>query len=183
MSHAILSDADHELLYATQKRLMSLPPERIVEVQTRPPAPIQSLQSALKGDPAAVRAAVLAFLKAINELCDGALRQQGKVNLSAVQAAEDGFAVLAERFALGTEDPTAYLRALRDARAKERNLDVAAIEAMLRARAAARADKDFDAADRLQRELVAQGVVLLDHASGSDWTLSSAAAADGSEKP
>lgn len=172
MSSSILSEAEREYLYTTRKRLNDLPSERIVAVQTPPAAALTRVRTALSGESATVREAVLAFLKAVNELCDSALRKHGRVNLSAVQAAEAGFVAIADELQLGTEDPAAYLRALRDARAAERQLDVPAIEAAIRARAAARAAKDFETADRLQRELLARGVVLLDHAHGTDWTLS-----------
>lgn len=178
MSDAILSEAEQEHLYSTRKRLMDLPRERIVDVQSPPAAALTHVLSALAGKPAAVREAVLGFLKAVNELCDGVLRKQGRVNLSAVEAAEEGFVVLAEQLHLGTEDPVVYLRALRDSRAVERKLDVPAVEAMIRKRAAARAAKDFETADILQRKLLAQGVVLLDHAHGSDWTLAGAEPTD-----
>jgi cysteinyl-tRNA synthetase len=169
MSPRIISDAEHEHLHATRKRLMDLPAERIIDVQT-PPAAALTLASA-HGETAQLREAVLAFLRAVNELCDGVLRKQGRANRSAVQAAEAGFALLAAELELGTEEPVAYLRGVRDARAAARQLDVAAVEAAIAARAAARASKDFATADRLQRELVAQGVVLHDHAHGTDWSL------------
>lgn len=171
MSNSLLSDAEHESLYATRKRLIDLPPDRIIDVQTAPATPLKQLREALDAAPASARETVLGFLKAVNELCDGGLRKQGRVNLSAVQAAEEGFGLLAARFKLGTEDPAAHLRALRDARAAARSLDVSVVEETIRARAAARAAKDFDTADRLQRELLAQGVILLDNAHGSEWTL------------
>lgn len=170
MSKPLLSDAERESLYATRKRLIDLPHERIIDVQTAPVAALK-LRQALGEAQTSARDAVLAFLKAVNELCDGVLRKHGRVNLSAVQAAEDGFGVLAEQFQLSSEDPTSSLRALRDARAVERNLDVSAIEDAIGTRAAARVAKDFDTADRLQQELLARGVVLLDHTHGSDWSL------------
>ncbi len=172
MPNSIISEAERESLFATRKRLMNLPPERIIFVQTAPAAPLREVLSALDGEPAAAHDAVLAFLKAVNELCDGVLRKQGRANLSAVQAAEEGFDILAARLGLGTDDPDVFLRALRDRRAAERELDVSAIDAAIGARAAARTAKDFETADRVQRELLAQGVILLDHANGSDWTLS-----------
>ncbi|HEY6880596.1 MAG TPA: hypothetical protein VI299_21375 [Polyangiales bacterium] len=171
MSSSILSPAEDEYLYITRKRLLDLPRERIIDVQTPPAASLTQLLSVLDDEHEAVRHAVLGFLKAVNELCDGVLRKQGRVNLSAVQAAEEGFLSMAEQLQLGTEDPSTYLRALRDSRAAERSLDVPAIEAAIRARTAARAAKDFETADRLQRELLAQGVLLRDHPHGSDWTL------------
>lgn len=169
MSNSVLSEAEHESLYATRKRLSDVPPERIIDVQTAPVTALR-LREALDAGVAA-HDGVLAFLKAVNELCDGALRKQGRVNLSAVQAAEEGFSLVAARFELGTDDPASYLRALRDARASALRLDVAAIEEAIRARTVARGAKDFDTADRLQRELLVQGVTLLDHASGTEWTL------------
>jgi cysteinyl-tRNA synthetase len=174
MRQSLLTEAEYESLYVARKRLMELPPERIIDVQSAPATALSQLHQALGGSPAAVRGAVLDFLRAVHELCDGAWRKQGRVNVSAVEAAEEGFSVLAARLNLDTEDPVTHLRAVRQARAAARNLDVPAVEGAVRARAAARAAKDFDTADRLQRELVAQGVVLLDHEHGSDWTLADA---------
>ncbi|MBM4280147.1 MAG: hypothetical protein FJ137_05125 [Deltaproteobacteria bacterium] len=171
MSQSILSADEHESLYVARKRLIDLPPERIIDVQTAPPAALKQLAPSLQGESTLVRDTVLAFVKAVNELCDGVLRKQGKVNRSAVEAAEAGFELLARQLQLGTDDPGTYLRALRNDRAAARKLDVPAIEAAIRARAAARAAKDFATADRLQRELLLQGVILWDHANGSDWTL------------
>ncbi|HEX5657777.1 MAG TPA: hypothetical protein VFX59_11310 [Polyangiales bacterium] len=172
MSTRILSDAEHEFFYITRKRLADLPPKRIINVQTPPALALTHVFAALEGgEPAVVREAVLEFIKGVNELCDGALRKHGRVNLSAVEAAQDGFAALAEQLQLGTEDPATYLRTVRDARAAARQLDVVAVEAAIRTRAEARAAKDFETADRLQRELVGQGVMLLDNAEGTEWTL------------
>lgn len=171
MPQSILSEAERESLLIARVRLMKLPPERIVDAQTAPTAPLKHLFDALDGDAATMREAVLAFIKAVNELCDGALRKQGRVNVSAVEAAEHGFDALADRLALSMTDPVASLRALRDSRALARQLDVAAIDAAVRDRAAARQSKDFDAADRLHLELRALGVVVVDDADGSDWTL------------
>lgn len=172
MSDVIISQDEREALFTTRLRLLNLPAERIVGAQT---APATALRLQLSGEPATVRESVLAFLRAVNELCDGVQRKQSRgVNVSAVQAAQDGFGVLMDRLRLSDQDPATWLRALRDTRAAERKLDVAAIDATISARSAARSAKDFETADRLQRELLAQGVVLLDHAQGSEWTLSTA---------
>ena len=58
-----------------------------------------------------------------------------------------------------------------ESRAAERQLDVPAIDGAVRARATARLTRDFDTADRLHRELLALGVVVVDDGDGSDWTL------------
>jgi cysteinyl-tRNA synthetase len=176
---AMLEGAERalEYLYATRKRLADLPEARIIPVQTAPPLELSELRYALASalnDELDVPRALLAltpFLKSVNELCDGALRKQGRVNQSAVEAAEDGFATIKGLFGIGGEEPARFLRALRDVRARARQLDIGAIEAKLQARVHARAARDFVTADRLQAELLAQGVTLLDHANGTDWTI------------
>lgn len=166
-----------EYLYATKKRLSELPKERVIEVQTAPALGLTDLPyalgSALDADldvPLALTH-VHSFLKAVNELCDAALRKQGKVNRSAVQAAEEGLATIKGLLGLGAEDTTRFLRRVRDRRARARGLDLDQVEAKIQARVKARAHKDFSRADSLQSELTEQGIVLLDHARGTDWTL------------
>lgn len=179
MSASFLKDAERESLLMTRLRLNKLPPERIIDVQTAPPDVLKQPFDGVSGDGDDARAAVLVFLKAVNELCDGALRKQGRVNRSAVDAVEYGFSVLATRFGLSTADAAAELRALRDTRAAARQLDIAAIDAAVAARAAARQAKDFEAADRIHRDLVAQGVIVVDDKDGSAWTLAADATSEG----
>lgn len=175
----MLEDAERKLeyLYATRKRLTDLPEARIIPVQTAPVLELSELRYALgralnnELDLPSALLAVTPFLKSVNELCDGALRKQGRVNQSAVEAAEDGFATIKGLFGLGGEEPARFLRGLRDARAQARQIDTHAVEAKIQARAAARATKDFVTADRLQSELVEQGISLLDHAGETDWTI------------
>jgi cysteinyl-tRNA synthetase len=169
MSPSILSEAERESLLLARVRLMKLPAERIIDVQTAPTAALKQLLDALHGDQANVHDAVVAFTKGVNELCDGALRKHGRVNVSAVQAAEEGFEALTTQFEL--DDPVASLRALRDSRAAARRLDVKSIDEAVRARATARQNKAFDTADRLHRELREKGVVVIDDNDGSHWTL------------
>jgi hypothetical protein len=166
-----------EYLYATKKRLGELPKERIIDVQTAPAAGLTDLPyaigSAIDADldlPVALTA-VLGFLKSVNELCDFALRKQGKVNRSAVQAAEEGLSTIKGLLGLGGGDAARFLRSVRDKRAKARGIDAAEVEEKIRARVKARAQKDFATADRLQTELTAQGITLLDRVGGTEWTL------------
>ena len=59
-------------------------------------------------------------------------------------------------------EPKAFLQA-------GAGVDEAAIAQRIAARAAAKAAKDFALADRIRQELLAQGVVLKDTASGTSW--------------
>ncbi|MDL2290797.1 cysteine--tRNA ligase, partial [Desulfovibrio sp. OttesenSCG-928-F20] len=67
--------------------------------------------------------------------------------------------------------PTAFLADLRDCRAKRANIDMAAVDALLRQRAEARNNKDFAASDALRDELAALGVVVRDSAQGQLWDI------------
>ena len=59
-------------------------------------------------------------------------------------------------------DPTAYLQS-------GAGLDEAAIQAQIQARADAKKAKNFAEADRIRNELLAQGIVLKDSATGTTW--------------
>jgi cysteinyl-tRNA synthetase len=66
--------------------------------------------------------------------------------------------------------PTAYLAERRDRLVKRKGIDVAAIDASIAARTAARASKDFTRADAIRAELAGRGIELLDRPDGStDW--------------
>ena len=62
------------------------------------------------------------------------------------------------------DDPQAFLQAGVSA-----GLDVAAVQAQIDARAAAKAAKDWAEADRIRQALLAQGIVLKDSAAGTTW--------------
>jgi cysteinyl-tRNA synthetase len=164
-------------LYATARRFAELPAERIAPVQTAPSEALLSISAALSHalendlDTPAALVAVDSFLLAVNAMCDAALRKQGRVNRSAVEAAESGFAALSRLLGLGAEDPVRFLLRVRTRRAKQQRIDVIAVERKVVERTAARSAKDFERADRLQAELLALGVSLLDGPAGTTWAL------------
>ena len=67
------------------------------------------------------------------------------------------------------QDAAAYLRARRDRLVRRNAIDTAQIQSKLDARVAARAAKDFKAADDLRAELGTLGIELLDTPQGTDW--------------
>jgi cysteinyl-tRNA synthetase len=72
---------------------------------------------------------------------------------------------------LGDADPASFLDAQRDLRLKARGLDKAKIEALLTARATAKANKDFAAADAARADLTALGLEVKDTPDGVEWNL------------
>jgi cysteinyl-tRNA synthetase len=73
-----------------------------------------------------------------------------------------------------TQEPAAYLRERRERLVKAKKIDVAAVEAKLAERKAARAEKNFARADEIRKELAAMGVELLDTPAGTDWRIADA---------
>ena len=164
-------------LYKTRRRLEGLPPKRVVEDDKPVAAEIAgfsiALRDALDDDlnmPVAL-AKLADFLKAVNELCDGAMKKKGKASRRSVAQARVGFRALEAELGLGAEQPNVILSRIRDRRAKARGLNAAAIEKRIADRTEARKLKDFAEADRIRDELSAQGVELLDGPEGTGWTI------------
>ncbi|RLB43699.1 MAG: cysteine--tRNA ligase, partial [Deltaproteobacteria bacterium] len=111
------------------------------------------------------------FLKAVNELCDQAMKKKGKAARSAVEQAHAGFRALEAELGVGAEPADVILLRIRDRGAKARGLDAATIEQRIADRTEARKSKDFAEADRVRDELAAQGVELLDGPEGTGWTI------------
>jgi len=164
-------------LYKTKQRLEGLPPKRVVDGDTPAPPEIAGFAGALRQSldddlnmPVAL-AKVADFLKAVNELCDQAMKKKGKAARGSVEQAQAGFRALETELGLGAEPADVILLRIRDRRARERGLEAAAIEQRIADRTEARKSKDFAAADRIRDELAAQGVELLDGAEGTRWTI------------
>ena len=86
----------------------------------------------------------------------------GEVNRSASAERAGLLKALGGLLGLLQTDPTVYLQA-------GAGLDEAAIQAQIQARADAKKAKNFAEADRIRNELLAQGIVLKDSATGTTW--------------
>jgi cysteinyl-tRNA synthetase len=164
-------------LYATKRRLEGLPSNRVADDGTPTPGEIASFGEALRESldddlnmPVAL-AKLADFLKAINELCDQAMKKKGKASRRSMEHAEAGFRALQSELGLGAERAEAILGRIRDRRARARGLEAAAIEQRIADRAEARNSRKFDEADRIRDELAALGVELLDGAERTGWTI------------
>ena len=164
-------------LYKTKQRIAELPDKRIVDGEAAVPPELAAfageLRQALDDDlnmPVAL-AKLADFLKAVNELCDQAMRKKGKAPRASVDAAQRGFEALTAELGIGAEDPAAILVRVRDRRAAARGIEAGWVEERIQARAEARKSKDFAEADRIRDELVARGVELLDSAEGTGWSI------------
>ena len=164
-------------LYKTKQRLEELPPNRVVDTDVPAQSEIagftESLRESLDDDlnmPIAL-AKLADFLKAVNELCDQAMKKKGKVARSAVEQAQAGFRALELELGIGVDSAQVILLRIRDRGAKARGLDAAAIEQQIADRTKARESKDFAEADRIRDHLVGQGVELLDGPEATGWTI------------
>ncbi|MBO4318501.1 MAG: cysteine--tRNA ligase [Mailhella sp.] len=70
---------------------------------------------------------------------------------------------------IGGADPEARLSQLRDLRARRAGIDVSRLEVLLTARAEARKNKDFAAADAIREEIAALGAEVRDTPQGQVW--------------
>ena len=75
------------------------------------------------------------------------------------------------RLGLFGQDPAAFLTAMRDQKARRRQLDTAQVETLMEQRAEARRNKDFARSDALRDELAALGVLVRDTPQGQQWDL------------
>ncbi|HEY6728971.1 MAG TPA: cysteine--tRNA ligase [Polyangiaceae bacterium] len=171
------AEARLEYIYATRQRLAAIPEGRIRDAEEPAPAEITEfaarLAHALDDDlntPVALAHAA-SLLKAVNELCDRAQAKKGSVSRAAVAASEAAFDALETRLGIGSQDPAAFSNRVRDRRAIKLGIENAAVEARIRDRAQARADKDFARSDQIRDELAGWGVELLDRPDGTDWRL------------
>jgi cysteinyl-tRNA synthetase len=111
------------------------------------------------------------FLHLLNQhLADKKALKKPGAKAQAKQAASD-LRRLASIFGLFQQDPATYLTGLRDLRVRLLSLDPAAIEAEIKARADARAAKDFQKADAIRAALTEKKVILEDTPAGTVWRI------------
>jgi cysteinyl-tRNA synthetase len=117
--------------------------------------------------PAAV-GALSPALKALNDLLHtrAGRRTKGRPSLIASYRAALSY-VLGDLLGFPTHEPESALASLRAAALRRAGLTEEALGERVAARAEARANKDFAAADAVRAELAAKGVFLMDAASGS----------------
>lgn len=133
-----------------------------------------------------------AFLAAMEDDCNtaaalgqvfGTVRLMNRVLEDKALKSKQGVADLLAAFARSAErwaavlgvfgaEPEAFLRELRDTRARRKGLNAARVEALLAERTDARAAKDFARADAARDELTALGVQVRDTPAGPVWDIS-----------
>lgn len=73
--------------------------------------------------------------------------------------------------ALFDEEPHQFLNEVKTTLLKKRNIDPAAVEEIIAKRAEARANKDWESADKYRDELTAMGIEFSDKADGVEWSV------------
>lgn len=164
-------------LYETKQRVATIPEKRIKDVEDPAPQPIVEfpvkLKEALDDDlnmPVAI-AVMTELLKTANELVDKAKGKKGKVSRMALDQLEVAFVALEAELGLGSDDADAILLRIRDRRAAAAGIDDAYVQEQIQARAAARADKEFEKADAIRAALTEKGVELHDAPTGTSWSM------------
>jgi cysteinyl-tRNA synthetase len=127
------------------------------------------LYASLDDDFNTAQALALAFelARALNRLAGHkkAKRKAGPIAALALRAFDRFSAALN----LLGDTPRAFLEEVKRKRLSPLGLSVAAVEAMIAERAAARAAKDWAASDRLRDALDAQGISVMDTPTGAEW--------------
>ncbi|MCA9713182.1 MAG: class I tRNA ligase family protein, partial [Myxococcales bacterium] len=119
---------------------------------------------------AAALAALSAPLSELNRLLDLPGKKRKKHRASVARMLAD-LETVARILGVFGREPSAYLSARRGLKVARIGLDTAKVEALMQARQAARADKDWARADAAREELLALGVEVQDGPSGSTWSV------------
>lgn len=167
-----------EYLYETQRKLATIPPARVLDGPGDAPQGLLGFAEALRGGlnddlnmPIAL-AAMSELLATVNEACDRAMRKKGKIDRASIEAAERAFGALTAVLGLGGGDADAVLTRIRDRRAASVGITPEFVQQKIEERANARAEKEFERADGIRKELAERGVELHDSPEGTRWTMS-----------
>jgi cysteinyl-tRNA synthetase len=114
-------------------------------------------------------AAVAGLFNELNLLCDKPPVKDKALVGRTLQALLGVVKQLSVATGLFEQAPEAWLLGRRERQVRARGIDVARVEALLQARAAARAARDFAAADGARAELKALGVEIMDTPQGTRW--------------
>ncbi|MBP7340726.1 MAG: cysteine--tRNA ligase [Smithellaceae bacterium] len=107
----------------------------------------------------------------INAVVTAGKNMPVSAKLAVCHAAAGVFAHFGDVLGIFQSDPDDFFRADRDLEVAKRGLDVSKIEALIREREQARAEKDWSRADDIRRELAAMGVALKDAAGQTSWLI------------
>ena len=112
--------------------------------------------------------------KALNELVS--TRKQNQIPAAATAAVRirDALREIDGVLNLFSENIEAYLSRHRARAAERRGLSIEWIEQRISERIAARTARDWVLADEVREDLDRRGVILMDHAGGTDWTIEEA---------
>ena len=114
---------------------------------------------------------VLEAFKQLNELVATRKAKKRAAAQAAARKLRAELFKLDEVLNLLGEAPEAYLARHRAKAAMRQDLDTAAVERRISERIAARQARDWAGADAIRDELLTQGVVLMDHPGGTDWSI------------
>lgn len=108
-------------------------------------------------------------LRLVNDVLDRP--GDADVDQRTLATAARGLSVIAECLGVFGEDPSAVLNRIAARKRSEKGVDASEIEALIAARNAARAAKDFKRADEIRQELAGRGITIKDTPAGTTWNV------------
>ncbi len=122
-------------------------------------------------------AAIGESMKYINELCDMKAKAVKKLKggrdswRKTVFSVANDLLTVCNVLNICTKEPSEALIEMRNHSAKQKNIDIETVDAKIKERLQARADKNWAASDAVRDELLAMGVELRDGPGGTQWSV------------